>query len=404
MKDKFILKVLSFFMFLVCVMSFFVFPSLADESETTVTEETTEGLTEPADKDYTYKMYFERMESFDTSSLSKEAIISLTSSSLTDTGFEGDFNNFFTKTFNEGEGLTKLLFRGWFLTDFGVEKYKVCISESGSNDANLIIYDAYNYKTETFLTDGVKKLAEDNQFYDYAHNAHFDIDIDFSDFENCMIDITVVAVTRSGDEISIIKLTNVPINICHYDSCRYCGGSTYFSIYDPDLYSHVYHRSYYTCESCSKQTIVNENHNWNYFEDRGVYGCMSCGVSSQTGPNCTYWDYEYNALDSYYHEVRQYCEICGGNMKIKAHNFADNKCRYCGYELVNSDINTPDDNDDNSNKVPITDNTSKDDNDKSFLNIVNSLFEDMKGLFALFLMVDLILVIIVVIKAFKQRR
>lgn len=401
MKSKKILKVLCFILSLICIMGTFVLPSLADESDTNGTGE----LTEPVDKDYTYKMYFERLESFDTSASPKEQIASITPISLTDESFEGDFNSIVAKTFNEGEGLTRLRFKGWFLTDFGVEKYKVYMSKSGSVASDIIPYDTYNYLSENYLSDGLKETAEKYLFYDYAHNAHFDIDIDFSDFENCMIDITVVAVTRLGDEFSIIKLNNVPINSYHYDSCRYCGGSTYFSIVDPDLYSHVYHRSYYTCESCSKQTIVNENHSWNYFEERARYGCLSCGVSSQTGPDCTYWDINYTVFDSYYHEVRQSCDVCGDIMNLKAHQFTDGKCDFCGYELENiNETETDETTDSIDTNIPSNDTINKDNDDKSLFTEISSYFDDVKGLFALFLIVDLILIIFVVVKAFKKRK
>ena len=397
MKSNIILKVICFLFSMIFIMGIFVFPSFADEGVATETEDTTEVLTEPVDKDYQYH------------SLISE-IVYISAGELTNYTCDETFSSVdkpVSKTFTDimPDGIQKLSIKGFVLTDFGVEKFKVVVCDHNTVNGKTFVYEPRNYLGNNAYVGNGYTIGDDLQYYDYYNNAYYDIDLQlfgFGDGEHC--DITVYAITRAGDQIEILNLIDVYPFAVSDEICRYCGGSAYYSIADPDLYSHNYHQTYYYCNTCVKSSLIENKHDWKFNETDNIYHCNSCKASSSTGPNCTYSDVIYTVYDSYYHEAYQQCDVCGDNLNIKSHNFSGDKCEDCGYELVNSDINTPDDNDDNISNVPSTNNSNKDDNDISIIDTLVSYFEDFKGLFALFFMIDLILIIFVVVKSIKRRK
>ena len=114
------LKIFCIFLSCVFIMGMMIIPSLADESETTVTEETSEGLTEPVDKDYNYHSIIEDI--FLNISDGTHRNCSLSDSN---TSVDAPLNLYYPNLCSES--VSSLALRGLIFTDFGVEKFKVIV-------------------------------------------------------------------------------------------------------------------------------------------------------------------------------------------------------------------------------------------------------------------------------------
>ena len=353
--------------------------STAADAVSTLSATETDGQYSLSDYQYgKYFSFFERIITNNDSVYDDEELKPISKTSNENTGEFKDFSTLFSWASDGSARVEKLRLIGWVLTDSGVRKYAVRVN----NGSDLVEYDVYNYTGGTVITNGVNEKALNEGLVDYAHNVHYDIDVDLQEYVNKTVNVSVWAYTNKGEVLNVLSLTNIPVASSVLSTsdnvvCRYCNGSTYYTGVFPDKNSHDYCALWYDCMSCNKSVIRYINHRWSSdLNSNGVSFCLSCGF--EYGSSCfsneafvdslfyiNIGDYHVKSYSCVYcgivNSVEEHipfvlygdcpdknlmhcyrvesCAVCNEvyNCECIEHNFIDQKCSNCFFELTMSD-------------------------------------------------------------------
>ncbi len=253
----------------------------------------------------------------------------------------------FSELFKEGVTFNKLRVYGWFLTNGGVRKYAVKITQGDKT----LEYDVHNYSSEA-KQDGVTNKAIKDGLCDFDHNAIYDIDVylDDFDFEGDLITITLLAYSRYGEIFEVWKFSNasvwdeVSLSATSTSYCRYCWAPVNNWVYS-DPYSHRNCGIEYVCTCGKGSTFVMPLHSMTEIHPEGYIYCDTCSIADFETECVLKNVLSYLPLDDIYHYKYYECEIphegyaydydCGDVVIKELHTLdADGNC-VCGMHIHN---------------------------------------------------------------------